>query len=223
MSEQIRSDFDRLALLDDDAWNHNNQYHPFLLSQVPANCQQALEIGSGTGAFSRLLACRSRQVLGLDLAPQMVRLAQERSQQHPNLEYQVADVLKSDFSPASFDCIVSIATFHHLPLAEMLQKIQIALRPGGVLLVLDLFHSETLNDAILDLLAVPFGLSLRLLKTGRLRETGAVRDAWAAHGVHDVYLSLAEIRQVSERFMPGVQVRRHLLWRYSLVWKKPPL
>jgi SAM-dependent methyltransferase len=70
-------------------------------------------------------------------------VAQERSANHPNLEYQVADVLKYAFSPESFDCIVSIATFHHLPLNTLLQKVEAALRPGGVLLLLDLFKTET--------------------------------------------------------------------------------
>lgn len=66
MTEQIRNDFDWLALLDDDGWNHNNHYHPFLLSHLPSHCENALEIGCGTGSFSRLLAERSQYVLELD-------------------------------------------------------------------------------------------------------------------------------------------------------------
>jgi SAM-dependent methyltransferase len=69
MTEQIRNDFDRLAQFDEDGWTHNNHYHSFLLKHVPASCENALEIGCGTGAFSRLLAERSQHVLGLDLAP----------------------------------------------------------------------------------------------------------------------------------------------------------
>ena len=221
MSEQVRADFDRLAVLDDDRWNHNNHYHPFLLSKVPPGCQQALEIGCGTGAFSRLLAERSRHVTGLDLSPQMVRLAQERSQSYPNLEYRVADVLSWNFPPETYDCVVSIATFHHFSMEHILPKIQTALRPGGVLLILDLFQSVTPGDWLWDLAAVPFGLVWRLIKNGRLRESQALRDAWTAHGVHDVYLPLSTIRQICQRVIPGAQLRRRLLWRYSLVWKKP--
>lgn len=97
MSELIRIDFDRLALLDEDGWTHNNHYHPFLLGHVPMPCEAALEVGCGTGAFSRLLAERSRQVLGLDLAPGMVHIAQERSKNCPKVEYRTADVLQWDF------------------------------------------------------------------------------------------------------------------------------
>jgi len=49
----VEADFDRLALLDDEGWTANNQYHSSLLKHVPENCENALEIGCGTGAFAR--------------------------------------------------------------------------------------------------------------------------------------------------------------------------
>ena len=49
----VEADFDRLALLDDEGWTANNHYSDFLLRQVPAICENALEIGCGTGAFAR--------------------------------------------------------------------------------------------------------------------------------------------------------------------------
>jgi SAM-dependent methyltransferase len=220
MTELIRTDFDQLALLDNGGWTHNNHYHPFLLGHLPAQCEAALEIGCGAGAFSRLLAERFHYVLGLDLAPEMVRIAQERSKSYPNVEYQTADVLEWGFPEEKFDCVVSIATFHHLPLEVMLQKAKSALKPGGVLLILDLFQSEWPRDLLMDCAALPASIILRLVKTGRLREPQAVRAAWEAHGVHDVYLPLSTIRQVCQRVIPGADVRRHLLWRYSIVWKK---
>ena len=221
MSELIRTDFDRLALLENDGWTHNNHYHSFLLGYIPAQCDDALEIGCGAGTFSRLLAERSRHVLGLDLAPEMVRIAQERSKNYLNVEYQAADVLQWDFPRERYDCIASIATFHHLPLEVMLQKAKDALRPGGVLLILDLFKSEWPRVFLMNCAAIPASAILRLVRTGHLREPEAVMAAWAAHGVHDTYLLLSAIRQVCDRVIPGADVRRHLLWRYSIVWKKP--
>jgi 2-polyprenyl-3-methyl-5-hydroxy-6-metoxy-1,4-benzoquinol methylase len=220
MAELIREDFDRLALLDDGGWTHNNHYHPFLLQHVPEHCEAALEIGCGAGAFSRQLAERSKHVLGLDLAPEMVRIAQERSKSCPNVEYQVADVLQWDFPQEKYDCIASIATFHHLPLDEMLQKAKSALRPGGMLLILDLFKSEWPQDFLMDCAAVPASIFLRLAKTGRLRQSPEVKAAWDAHGIHDVYMPLAAIRKICEQIIPGANVQRHLMWRYSIVWKK---
>jgi ubiquinone/menaquinone biosynthesis C-methylase UbiE len=134
----IQADFDRLAAFSQDGWNHNSQYHRFLLRHVPPNCQQALEIGCGSGAFARLLATRSGQVLALDMSPQMICLAQERSQRYPNITFQVADALSYELPSNHFDCIVSIATLHHLLLEEILLKVKQALKVNGVFLVLDL-------------------------------------------------------------------------------------
>src|SRR5437762_13706335 len=109
MSTQIiQSDFDRIALLSTEGWNRNNHYYAFLLRQIPSNCQRALEIGCGTGSFSRLLARHSQSVLALDLSPQMIRTARSRSEQFPNVDFQVADVLAWQFPTRQFDCIVTI-------------------------------------------------------------------------------------------------------------------
>lgn len=216
----IQADFDRIALVSGEGWGHNSHYHDFLLAHVPSRCTEALDIGCGTGAFARLLAERADHVLGLDLSPQMIRLARERSQQHPNVDFQVADVTTWTFPRAHFDCIASIATFHHLPLEEMLIKTRDALRVGGTLLILDLYKARDLSDFSVSALAVPVGLALRLLKTGRLRQSPDAREAWAQHEPHEAYLPLSCIWQVCAHVLSGAQVRRHLLWRYSIVWKK---
>jgi SAM-dependent methyltransferase len=216
----IQADFDRIALVSDEEWNHNSHYHDFLLAHVPLPCAQALDIGCGTGAFTHLLAERADHVLGLDLSPQMIRLARERSQRYSNIDFQVTDVTTWTFPQAHFDCIASIATFHHLPLEEMLIKARDALRVGGALLILDLYKARGLSDFFVSALAMPVSLALRLIKTGRLRQSHKAHQAWAQHGLHEAYLPLAQVRRVCARVLPGARVRRHLLWRYSIIWKK---
>ncbi len=217
----IRADFDRLAHYDTDAWSHNGHYHGLLLRQLPVPCEAALEIGCGTGGLARQLAARAGHVLALDLSPTMIQIAQARSAGCANIDYRVADVLSWDWPAEHFDGIVSVATLHHLPLAEILPRMRAALRPGGVLAVLDLVNSAGPRDRLLDALALPVSGVLGLLKNGRLAESPDVRAAWDAHGQHDAYLTLAEIRQACAGSLPGARVRRHLLWRYSLVWRKP--
>ena len=220
---EIQADFDRIALLPDDEWNHNSHYHAFLLNYVPLHCTEVLEIGCGTGAFARLLAQRAEQVLALDLAPQMIRVARDRVGQLANIEFQVAEAATWQFPAERFDCIESIATLHHLPLGKILDKMKRSLTPNGILLVLDLFQGEGLFDVLASMLAAPVAAAFQLIKQGRLREPVQVRAAWAAHGRHDSHLSLSEIRKTCAGILPGAVVTRHLLWRYSIVWKKPGL
>ena len=217
----IQADFDRIARLSNEGWNQNSHYHRLLLRYLPAHCQRALEIGCGTGAFSRLLAERSDSVLALDLSPEMIRIAKERAGHFKNIDFQVADVMPSELPAEQFDCIATIATLHHLPMAEILSKMKGALAPGGVLLVLDLFQAEGLSDLIASAFALPVSCGLRFLHHGRLRTPRAVREVWAEHERHDSFLTFAQVCQLCASILPGAKVWKHLLWRYSIIWGKP--
>src|SRR5918995_2844412 len=146
----IEADFDRLAILDDEGWTANNHYHNFLLRHVPQNCGSALEIGCGTGAFARLLAERCKRVIALDLSSEMIRVGRSRSSQFDNLEFQLADAMTWNFPQSHFDFICSIATLHHLQQRELFVKIKDALKPNGVLVVLDLVESNSLVERMMD-------------------------------------------------------------------------
>lgn len=219
-ADTVREDFDRIAALADEGWNHNRHYHAFLLRQLPPHGREALDIGCGSGSFARLLARRFDRVTAVDLSPGMIRRAGERSADHPNIDYQTADILEWPWPENAYGCIASIATLHHLPLEEILRRCAAALEPGGVLLVLDLYAASTPADWLTGLAAVPLGAALRLLHGGGIREPRAVREAWARHGRNERYPTLAQVRAIRRDVLPGAKVRRHLFWRYSIVWRK---
>lgn len=217
----VQADFDRIAQLPDEGgWNHNSHYHDMLLRHVPANIGAALEIGCGAGEFARLLAARAERVLGVDLSAEMIRAARAKSRGYPQIEYQQVDVLDWDFPIGEYDCVASIATLHHLPLETMLVKMRDALRPGGVLLVLDLYQVETRAEWLYSGLAIVPNMVMRLAKTGRERPSEEARAAWDAHGKDDVYPRLSEVRRICADVLPGAVVQRHFYWRYSIVWRK---
>ena len=216
----MSGDFDRLALLDEEGWTTNNHYHEFVMGQVPRDCENALEIGCGTGALARELAARCKRVVALDLSAEMIRVARSRSSRFVNLEFQLADAMTCDFPRSHFDFICSIATFHHLRQRELLMKIKDALRPGGVLVVVDLVQSERLNERVIDIIGLGMSATLRLIHNGRLQPPPEVRKAWEQHGKHDTYSTITQIRALADELLPGANVRRHLLWRYSLVYRR---
>ncbi len=217
----VETDFDRLAQLDDEGWTANNHYHDFLLRHVPANCENALEIGCGTGAFARRLAERCRQVTALDLSPEMIRVASERAKRFENLQFEVADAMTWDFSISQFDFVCTIATLHHLEQRELLPKIKDALKPRGVLVILDLVQSSGVVERMLDVIGLGMSRGLRLIHNGRLQPPPEVRKAWEQHGKHDHYATINQMRALADEILPGSSVKRHLLWRYTLVYQKP--
>lgn len=220
-ASEIQQDFDRIAALEaPEAWNHNNHYHGWLLRSAPAHCTDALEVGCGSGAFARLLAARTDRVLALDLSPVMLQLARERSAAYPQIDYVQADAMTYPLPAERFDCIASIATLHHLSLDDVLPKLKAALKPGGVLLVLDLCRDDGAGDLLRSAAAIPVNIAVNVAKNGGRRGTPESRAAWDAHGRDEVYPTVGEVRRACAGLLSGALVRRHFFWRYSLVWRK---
>jgi ubiquinone/menaquinone biosynthesis C-methylase UbiE len=218
--ESIQSDFDRIASLSHEHWDHNAQYHKYLLDQIPEQCRRILEIGCGTGEFSRLLARRAESVLAIDLSTQMIRHAQARSKLYPNITFVESDATTYELPDNQFDCIATLTTLHHLPIEFILRKIRKALKPAGVFVCLDLYQRSNLSDLLFDGVAYPANLFLRLMKTGKFGPSREMREAYAEHGKTDTYPTLPQIKQICADILPGALVSRHLFWRYSIIWKK---
>ena len=60
-SPEVVAQFNRLARLPDQ-WDHNRQYQKYLLRRVGEHRGDALDVGCGTGEFTRELASRCRRV-----------------------------------------------------------------------------------------------------------------------------------------------------------------
>jgi cyclopropane fatty-acyl-phospholipid synthase-like methyltransferase len=219
--QQVREDFDRIASLMAMERDARETYAGHLLRHVPSVCDHLLEIGCGFGAFARSAASRARRVTAIDLSPQMIDIARERSVNYPNLEFALCDFLQTELPASSYDCIVTLATLHHLPLHETLDKIKTLLRPGGVLVLHDLLDASGPLDKACDALRLPVSMAVRLWQRGSLFQRREVRRAWAAHGKHESYLKPREVRALRDEHLPGGRVFLHLLWRYTVVWRKP--
>ncbi|MEH1834442.1 MAG: class I SAM-dependent methyltransferase [Nostoc sp.] len=219
-TQKIQNDFDRIALHEQEGWNHNSHYHNFLLKQLPAHCENVLDIGCGTGLFSRLLAKRADRVIAIDLSPKMIEVAKQKSRQHPKIDYQVADILQWEFPVKQFNAIVSIATVHHLPLENLLHNLQTALKPGGKLVILDLLEHESIQDKMSDFLAVPLNWIFQTFKNRHIKQSPESVAAMKEHLRTDKYLTLSQAQRIYTKSLKGAKIRKHIFWRYSAVWQK---
>ena len=217
---KVREEFDRIALLTERHGSLSDIYRNYLLRHLPHHSENVLEIGCGTGEFTRLIASRAQKVVAIDLSPEMIRLANSQSANYQNIEYVLDDVMSYPLPAERYDCIVSLATLHHLPLEQALIKMKAALKPDGLLIIQDLVAAKGFVERSRSGLAYPVSSARRLWKTGRIRAPRQVREAWAEHGKGDVYLTLDEVREMCRQFLPGALIRRHLLWRYTVVWSK---
>ncbi|MCX8130982.1 MAG: class I SAM-dependent methyltransferase [Clostridia bacterium] len=217
--EIIKKDFDKIAKLEESKWNHNHHYHEYLLRHLPPGCKTVLDIGCGSGEFTRALAGRADEVVGIDFSTEMISKARSLSREYKNITYINGDVLEYNFTGNKFDSIVSIATVHHLPLKWVLETSRNVLNTGGTLIILDLYKQVSIPEFLLSGLAIPFNLLFMLTKRGSIRVSEEERKAWEEHGKHEDYMSIEEIRNTCKEIMPDAVVKRHLFWRYSLIWK----
>ncbi|OZM81994.1 bifunctional 2-polyprenyl-6-hydroxyphenol methylase/3-demethylubiquinol 3-O-methyltransferase UbiG [Pseudonocardia sp. MH-G8] len=193
----------------DERWNHNIHYHPVVLGAVPPGCHTALDVGCGEGMLTRELRAVVPSVTGIDLDAPSLELARA---QDDGVEYVRGDVLTHPFAPASFDLVASIAVLHHMDTATALRRMRELLRPGGVLAVVGLPRHRLPYD-------LPYVLAGAVAHRWHRRR----RSYWE-HSAPTVWPppdTVADVRRTAERELPGARLRRHALWRYSLVWTKP--
>ncbi|MFF4197617.1 class I SAM-dependent methyltransferase [Nonomuraea sp. NPDC001831] len=116
------------------------------------------------------------------------------------------------FKPASFDVIAFVATLHHMDAAAGLARMRELLRPCGGLAIVGLARSTMPDDLPRDLAGVAVGAFHR-----------AMKGHWE-HSSPTVWpppVTYPQMRALSGEMLPGSQYRRHLLLRYSNIWRKP--
>ena len=72
---------------------------------------KVLEIGAGTGTYTKLLGTHFKDVTATDLRKEMIDLLKKKK---IKAKVAVADCLELPYKKASFDMVVGISLFHHI-------------------------------------------------------------------------------------------------------------
>jgi ubiquinone/menaquinone biosynthesis C-methylase UbiE len=202
-----------------DYWNHNVQYQPLILNAVPPGCGSALDIGCGDGLLACRLAARCRDVMGVDRDSHMIQLARQRGQNVRNVAFIDAEFPAFPFDDASFDFIASDTAIHHMNFEAALMAMSRLLRPGGQLAIVGLARNATMADWMYDAAAIPVNVAYELAHAA-LRAAQQERSS-PGQPIREPTMTWDEVRTAALRLLPGARYRRHLLFRYSLRWRKP--
>ena len=215
---QIQADFDAIAELLPDG-GQAGVHEEWLLNNLPDSRGSALELGCGVGYLSRRLATVFQHVDAVDLAEQMIAKARRNTPSEASIEYVCSDMFTWLANhPNVYDCIVTVATLHHVDLASALRSMALSLKPGGRLLVLDLEDRRGWKHFVPNTFA---WLTARLHDLRNIRHGWALRRQYGQHARNETYLTREEVMRVTDEELPGASVRSHLLWRYSILWDKP--
>jgi protein-L-isoaspartate O-methyltransferase len=109
--------------------------HRYVLASSLAKGKHVLDVASGEGYGSNLLAQVAASVMGVDISAEVIEHAQE-TYQRPNLEFRVGDCTQLPVDSSSIDVVVSFETIeHHDQHEAMLAEISRVLKPDGMLII----------------------------------------------------------------------------------------
>jgi ubiquinone/menaquinone biosynthesis C-methylase UbiE len=106
-----------------------------------------LEVGCGNGIQSMYVAEKfaPHTVIGVDLNPDNIKLAQENSQGRNNLHFYVDDAHKLDqIADNSIDVAICIESAFHYPQKELfLKQVERVLKPNGKFIIADIINKSS--------------------------------------------------------------------------------
>jgi len=104
-----------------------------------------LEVGCGTGHWSRFFSDHGFDVTGIDISPAMIKVAQAKN--IPNASFQVADAHSLPFTDNSFDITAAVTTLEFVNDAKSVLKemARCTIKPKGQLIAAVLNSLAPLN------------------------------------------------------------------------------
>jgi 2-polyprenyl-3-methyl-5-hydroxy-6-metoxy-1,4-benzoquinol methylase len=209
--------FDKIAFLPDQ-WDHNQQYQKYLLKNIPSHCNCILDVGCGTGELTKKLTPYANEIIGIDVSENMLREAQKRND-HEKIKYINISVEKYfEERDKKFDAIISIAALHHMHEEKIVELMKTKLTEKGILLLLDLVKSETVAEYVLSIVATLLNPLVMFIMSGWVKISKEEKEAWAGHFQYDKYLTIREVRKIVKNVLGKAKIKRHLFWRYSIVY-----
>ena len=150
--QRVQQEFTRQAsqFASAAAVTHRDLVRRFVAA-VPADAgARVLDVACGPGIITAALAPVVREVVALDVTPEMLAKARQRCAEAgvANVSFREGSATALPFPDASFDTVVTRLSIHHFeaprgPVAEMAR----VLKPGGTLVVADVVSSELAEES----------------------------------------------------------------------------
>lgn len=139
---------------------------------------------------------------------------------HPsNIRWLTGDVLNSELPLGAYDVVTAIASLHHLPLEQGLRRLTGLVRPGGHLAIVGLARAESFRDYLPALATVPIDPVIGAWKAMRREDRLRAHDPPVP--LRDPTTTVQDVADAARQLLPGATLRRHLFYRYTLIWQKP--
>jgi ubiquinone/menaquinone biosynthesis C-methylase UbiE len=91
-----------------------------------------LEVGCGTGYFTRELAKTSAQIIAIDISNDLIEVARTKIDS-PNVSFHIGNAYSLDYPDNFFDTIVGSSVLHHLEVDQALSEFYRVLKQEGTI------------------------------------------------------------------------------------------
>jgi len=142
VSERVRNEIEhshKIAMAGEEVWNWSSasgqerlkrRVGVFVAAIRSPDVGSVLELGCGTGLFTKELAVVGPLVTGIDVSDDLLRIAKERVV-NDNVLLLNADAHDTPFRHGTFDVVVGSSVLHHLNVPVALRECRRVLRKGG--------------------------------------------------------------------------------------------
>lgn len=179
------------------------EYAYHLLGDVEG--KTVLDYGCGLGDNSVLLASRGAKVVGVDISPELIELAQKRLDQH-NLgeqsEFRIGSAHELPLEDESVDVVFGMAILHHLDLKISSEEVFRILKKGGRAIFLEPVRNSKFIKFIRNLIPYeqpdisPFE---RPLTDAELKNYAAKFTGYRSRAFSLPFVNLLEVLQMPEK------------------------
>ena len=154
MQKNVETEFTHQArqMADAPAFNSQPVIERLRRAVGSAPSDAVLDLACGPGIVAEAIAPHVRQIAGIDVTAEMIRLARERFERRgiKNGLFSVAAAEQLSFTRGRFDQVVTRLSFHHFTdVRRVLFEIRRVLGPGGRLIVADVLSSEADGESAL--------------------------------------------------------------------------
>ena len=103
-----------------------------MLSKHLGAGMRVLELGCGTGYFTRELARSRADIVAIDVSPELLEIARANCSGR-NVRYEIQNASALSYPDGVFDSVVGSSVLHHLEIEEALREIHRVLKAGGTI------------------------------------------------------------------------------------------
>jgi 2-polyprenyl-3-methyl-5-hydroxy-6-metoxy-1,4-benzoquinol methylase len=198
-----------------------NEYIFHIIKQLAPT--RICDFGCGTGETSTKLALMGHTVVGFDLSPENIELAQRRAALDnvaDRATFIVSNAAESGLAPGSFDLVLVLAVLHHIDLASALSSLDYILEPEGYVVISEPVAFSPFLQWLRDRTPVEKDISPneRQLNRDDLRQIAEKFEVINVRYFH-LFTRLMRLFQGNQRIRP---VASYILYRLDAIFLKIP-